>query len=138
MASHYPLSVRPTYPALIPRANSLSERKLEPLSEKLFLPGNLTQIRQIIFEHPPNLILNGHVHFFDRINENGIDFVSTGALCEYPFRFRMLEFFEDSVSITSPSLLNSDEFEELSLEPQWNNSWVLGEEYVRTFRLKIK
>ena len=79
----------------------------------------------------------GHWHINDAAVSDSVLYVMTGALREYPYEIRMVEYCDDSFKISTHAL-DVPELREMSYVKEWGNKWVEGgndvREFVFTFR----
>ena len=143
LVSHAPLGFRPSYPvATMPDGSPGPEGgcPLIHFNAKCGVLGDIANreaLRAILSRHGNvRMALAGHCHIFDRHEEDGIAFVQTGAMREYPSEFRMVEVENGVASFTTHGLKDPS-FAERSYLEERNNRWVAGEEDDRTFTIAL-
>lgn len=95
------------------------------------------RLRAMLADHPNvRLALAGHWHIFDRCDGDGITFVQTGAMREYPFEFRLLDIEDGVASVTTHGLADPS-YAERSRIADRDNGWVAGTEAERTFKVDL-
>ena len=74
----------------------------------------------------------GHWHINDAVTFDSVLYVMTGALREFPYEIRLVEFSEECLRITTHGL-DVPKLREISYVEEWGNLWVEGEHDVREF-----
>jgi DNA repair exonuclease SbcCD nuclease subunit len=103
------------------------------LKEEMHPPiGNLPQtIIDLAARHPHlSCVLGAHNHLNMCVEKNGTYFVTTSALHEVPFEVKQIEATQDSVSMTTVSLLSRID---AKTDYDFNKTFVQGREVDRTF-----
>jgi len=140
LVSHAPLGFKPRYPVATMPNGQPGKRGGMSLSEVTYGAGkrlgdvaNRLDVRRVLSTHGNvRLALAGHVHINDVHPEDGIAFIQTAAMREWPFEFRMIEIHDDTLTMTTHGLKDPT-FKAESFIEEWGNSWVAGGPSDRTF-----
>ena len=98
---------------------------------------NRLQLRELLANHTNiKMALAGHCHIHDFHEEDGIAFIQTGAMREYPFEFRLVEVENGLASVTTHGL-NDPSFQTESYLNERGNRWVAGSDAERTFSISL-
>ena len=65
----------------------------------------------------------GHWHINDAVTSGNVLYVMTGALREFPYEIRLVEYEEEYFKITTHGL-NVPKLRKISFVKEWNNRWV--------------
>ena len=99
---------------------------------------NRREVRALLANHSHvKMALAGHCHIHDFHNEDGIAFIQTGAMREYPFEFRLVEVDRGLASVTTHGL-NDPSFQTKSYINERSNRWVAGSDEERTFSISLE
>jgi len=80
---------------------------------------------------------SGHWHINDIVQNGGVWYIMTGALREYPYDVRLIDYHEGAFHITTHRL-DVPDLIELSYVKEWGNRWVEGDEDVRTAICRLR
>ncbi len=132
LVSHAPVAFRKAYPAVtLPHGRPVKGAMTPP---EEFIPDFVGRERllKITREHSSlKACFAGHWHLNDVVNDGGVWYVMTGALREFPYDIRLVEYTDETFMI-STHRLDVPELMELSYVREWGNMWVEGGEDVRT------
>lgn len=126
LVSHAPLDFKPLYPvATLPRGQA-PRGSATSLVDLMGDVARRAELRALIARYPQvKLALAGHWHIHDVTRVDGLAFVQTAALREYPFEFRIATLTPGRLSLTTHGLPEA-RFRDLSYMPEWRNDWVAG------------
>ena len=79
----------------------------------------------------------GHWHINDAFVSDDVLYVMTGALREFPYEIRLVEYGGDTFGITTHGL-DVPELRKISYVKEWDNRWVEGERDVRDIVFKVR
>ena len=143
LVSHAPLGFKPLYPArTLPKGESAVPEgtPLLAFNRACGRTGdivNRADVRHLLKKFDSvKLAVSGHVHINDLHTEDGIAFIQTGAMREWPFEFRMIDVKDGIASVTTHGLNNSA-FKDESFVKEWGNSWIAGEAAEREFSVAL-
>ncbi len=99
--------------------------------------GNRPELRSMLTKHANvKMALAGHCHIHDSHQEDGIAFVQTGAVREFPCEFRVVDVADGVASFTTHGLKDTS-YSDRSYIEERGNRWVAGTEKDRTFSVEI-
>ncbi|MBN1291187.1 MAG: metallophosphoesterase [Candidatus Latescibacteria bacterium] len=138
LITHAPLEFKHTYPvSTFPHGKPVKGPQSEP-SE--FIPDiiNRTKLKNIIEKHNNlKVCFAGHWHINDVFMENGIWYIMTAALREFPYEIRLVEYDNDEFRITTHRL-DVPDLVEKSYVKEWNNTWIEGDQDVRVVTCHLR
>ena len=98
---------------------------------------NRLELRALLARHPNvKMAFAGHCHINDYHREQGIAFIQTGSMIEYPFEFRLVEIDNGVASFTTHGL-NDPSFQKESFIEERGNRWLAGKDAERTFTVAL-
>lgn len=144
LVSHASLGFKPLYPVATMPDGHPGRKEGTPLSEITYGRGkkfgdvaNRLEVRRVLSEYDNvKLALAGHVHINDLHTEDGIAFIQTGAMREWPFEFRTIEVNRGVASVTTHGL-SLPGFKEVSFLKERGNAWIAGESSDREFSIEL-
>jgi 3',5'-cyclic AMP phosphodiesterase CpdA len=143
LVSHAPLGFKDVYPVTTLPDGSPGPKggcSLLQFNRKCGRIGdvvNRLELRRLLAGHSNvKAALAGHCHINDFHEEDGIAFIQTGAMREYPFEFRVVQVEDDVASVTTHGL-NNPCFQVESYIEQRGNRWVAGTDAERTFTIPL-
>jgi 3',5'-cyclic AMP phosphodiesterase CpdA len=137
LVAHAPVEHRETYPVVtLPRGEPAAGPTTEPSKFVKDMIGIETVRRLIRGSRSVIASFAGHWHLNDAVVRDGVLHVMTGALREYPYEVRLVEY--DGVLLrVSTHGLDVPELRERSYVPEWGNRWIEGTEEVREFLFTV-
>jgi 3',5'-cyclic AMP phosphodiesterase CpdA len=138
VVSHAPVSYRDMYPvATLPRGGATHGPMTPPADFIADIVGR-SRLLDIVRGSPKvTAWLAGHWHINDIVEDRGAWHIMTGALREYPFDIRLVEFDGSSFHVTTHRL-DVPDLLELSYVREWGNRWVEGGAADRTAVLSVR
>jgi len=144
LVSHAPLGFKPRYPVATMPDGRPGREEGTPLPDVTYGGGkrfgdtaNRVEVRRALAEYDNvKLAVAGHAHINDLYMEDGIAFIQTGAMREWPFEFRMIAVKDGVASVTTHGL-SLPGLKEDSFLKERGNSWVAGEPGDREFSLEL-
>ncbi|MBT4483447.1 MAG: hypothetical protein HOC71_07200 [Candidatus Latescibacteria bacterium] len=131
IVTHAPICFRDTYPLKTLPYGKPVMRKMTPPSEFINDMIGRKKLSELIRGNSSvKACFAGHWHINDAVVSDGVLYVMTGALREFPYEVRLVEYTGSSLCISTHSL-NVPELREISFVKEWNNEWVKGEQDVR-------
>ena len=98
---------------------------------------NRLALRALLSKYPNvSMALAGHCHIHDFHEEDGIAFIQTGSMREYPFEFRLVEV-EHGVAHVTTHGLRDPSLQAASYSRERGNRWVAGTDSERTFTVSL-
>ena len=138
LVSHAPIAYRETYPAVtLPHGKPVKGPATAPAE---FIPDIKGHDRLLDITQRYSRLkacFAGHWHINDAVQSNDVWHVMTGALREFPYDIRLVEYTGDSFRI-STHRLDVPDLMELSYVKEWGNRWVEGNEDVRTVTCRFR
>jgi len=142
LVTHAPVNFRDAYPlANLPYGKPVSGPLTSPGD---FVSGFITEREQrlrlldIVRRHDSvTACFAGHWHIHDAYFWDGVEYILTGALREYPYELRLVEY-DGSRFTVSTHALDVPELRELSYISEWGNDWIRGTEDVREFGFSLR
>jgi len=132
LVAHAPIEYREAYPvATLPHGGLVQGPMTQPQE---FIPdiAGHERLARIARDCPLlKACFAGHWHINDIVRKDGAWHIMTGALREFPYDIRLIEYREEAFHITTHRL-DVPDLIELSYVKEWGNRWVEGEEDVRT------
>jgi predicted phosphodiesterase len=135
--THAPVLYRPAYPmATLPGGKPVSGPLTQPSAFIADFPGR-EELSGIIRRNSAiKVCFSGHWHIHDAFVSDGILYIMTGSLREYPYEVRLVEF--DGISFhISTHPLDVPELRLISYVEEWGNRWVEGTPEVRDLTFRI-
>ena len=144
LVSHAPLGFKEIYPVVTMPDGSKAPPEgcaLLHFNERCGVMGdigNRVELRKMLEKHSNvRMALAGHCHIHDCHEEDGIAFVQTGAMREFPCEFRVVDVDSGVAAFTTHGLKDLS-YSERSYIEERNNSWVAGKEADRTFTIPLQ
>jgi predicted phosphohydrolase len=99
--------------------------------------GNRLAVRELLAKHSNvRMALAGHCHVHDHHVEDGIAFIQTAAMREFPCEFRVVDV-DNGVAAFTTHGLKDPSYSKRSYIEERNNSWVAGKSADRTFTIAL-
>ena len=132
LIAHAPVVHREAYPVVtLPHGKPVKGPMTKP---ETFIPDIIghERLARITRDYPQlKACFSGHWHINDIVQNGGVWYIMTGALREFPYDVRLVDFNEGMFRITTHRL-NVPDLIELSYVKEWGNRWVEGDEDART------
>ncbi|MFC1607766.1 metallophosphoesterase family protein [Candidatus Latescibacterota bacterium] len=132
LVTHAPVDFRKGYPAsTLPKGKPVTAPLTSP--DEIIPPmSNSTRLRNIIRDSSTiKACFAGHWHINDAVDKDGVWYIQTGALREYPYEIRLVDYSDGTMSISTHGLDVPDLIKE-SFVTEWNNRWIAGADDVRS------
>ena len=97
-------------------------------------PGYAAALSRVLDKHPRvRLVLTGHCHATCAVRAGERLVITTGAFCEPPFHYRLIEIKNASIAVTTHAAVDPAA---IGAEMNPDNAWSTGRESDRTFVLE--
>lgn len=133
IVSHAPIAFKKTYPLkTLPNGKPVNGPVTPPSAfindiihrEKLF---GITQNIPVV-----KACIAGHWHINDAVTFGGILYMMTGALREFPYEIRLVEYDGETFYVSTHEL-DVPKLRKISYVEKWGNKWVKGNDDIRKF-----
>ncbi len=137
LVGHGPLQFRDTYPVVtLPKGRPVAAARTS-LADHMDSVLLRREMLEIIRGHPNvKAAFAGHWHICDVMQDNGVLYCQTASLREYPFEIRVVEVYNQRLSVTTLGLKDLT-FGQLSYMGEWGNDWVAGAPSDREFTVDL-
>jgi len=139
LVTHAPIHFRPAYPVkTLPRGKPAESPRTPPRG---FISGFLEEhegrgrLLGLTLNDPGvRVCFAGHWHLNDAVERDGVFYVMTGALREFPYEVRSVEFDGGRMRVETHGL-DVPRLREYSYVKEWGNDWIRGCEEAREFEI---